>query len=376
MLLNTDRLPMVIMEIAGEDEYKMMLQAGALLRMAHYLKYDELIVTAIYISNDFIATRYLFCLSDPKSKQVVYTKDRFILTEGRDLFEMVLELYNLMALSKQQSSNLSQDKIKLMTATVNAKNFPKMTGTPRASKRTREDDRTNPSGKRINTNQGGTDRMNERIINAGYALAWHHLPQDGKDIFELLFPFPDNVREATRRDGLSVIIKRVKHRSEVDILRYLESRGGVNDHIIALLDVLEFDVQWLIVMPKHVRLREATHLLSTSSAVYSFQKQFLQGVAFMHANGVAHLDLKPDNVVVDFGKRSRDKDQGTLYIIDFGVAEMTVTTSTTMKDLCGTYGWTAPDIQDGQTWSPILADRWACGKVLLYIGEQIKLDLP
>ena len=31
---------------------------------------------------------------------------------------------------------------------------------------------------------------------------------------------------------------------------------------------------------------------------YSLARQFLEGVRFMHHNLVAHLDLKPDNIVI------------------------------------------------------------------------------
>ena len=180
------------------------------------------------------------------------------------------------------------------------------------------------------------------------------------------------MREATRRDGIPVIIKRVKHGAEVDILKYLGSHGGVSNHIIELLDVLDFDVHWLIIMPDYTPLRQCSHRLSEARTVYSLQKQFLEGVIFLHTKGVAHLDLKPDNVVIDFGQKSKGRNQGALYIIDFGIAEMDVVISTVMEDVCGTRGWTAPEVQEGRRWSPLMADRWACGRMLLYLGEQIK----
>ncbi|CAG7849909.1 SubName: Full=Uncharacterized protein {ECO:0000313/EMBL:CCA76955.1} [Serendipita indica DSM 11827] len=154
-----------------------------------------------------------------------------------------------------------------MVETVKEKKFSEMRGSSGSSDQADEDDETSSSYQRMNTEGGG---VNELVIDARYTLAWHHLPQDGKDIFELFFPFPDNVREATRRDGLSVIIKRIKHSSEIDILKYLGSGGGGSNHIIELLDMHKIDAQWLIVMPKHIRLCEFSHVLSASATVYSF----------------------------------------------------------------------------------------------------------
>lgn len=56
----------------------------------------------------------------------------------------------------------------------------------------------------------------------------------------------------------------------------------------------------------------------------------------------------PDHIVIDFGDTVKYNGQGTLYIIDFGIAEADVTTSTLMGDVCGTRGWRAPEIQKGQ----------------------------
>lgn len=377
MLLCIRRFPIMIMEIAsgtdGKDGFRMMLHAGALTRILQCLGVDpRLVIVGIYIDDSFKATRYLFSLSDPMGEEVIYIKKEFDLGNKAQALMFLSELYRMVIFARHPDSDILEKNVDEMVNEIQCMRLDPITST---QTRERQDNSGKDGRSKRLKPSGGNDKdnaMNDAIVEAGYALAWHHLPQGGKDKIELPFLFPDNVREAMRRDGLPVIIKRVKYNSEVDILAYLGSRGGGSNHIIALLEVLKCDTQWLIVMPKHVKLREAAHLLLTPATVYSFQKQFLQGVAFMHANGVVHLDLKPDNVVIDFGERRRSRShEATLYIIDFGIAEMNVTASTTVDDVCGTRGWTAPEIQEDQSWSPILADRWACGKVLLYLGEQI-----
>lgn len=48
--------------------------------------------------------------------------------------------------------------------------------------------------------------------------------------------------------------------------------------------------------------------------IKDIMRMTLQGLAEMHANGIFHRDIKPDNIIVS-------KDTGKLRIIDWGLAE-------------------------------------------------------
>jgi serine/threonine protein kinase len=108
------------------------------------------------------------------------------------------------------------------------------------------------------------------------------------------------------------------------------------------------------------------HNITGSAA--SFPKQFLEGVAFLHDQKVAHLDLKPENVVVDGMDRERPP---RLLIIDFSVSILVENEHTMTEGFCGTPPWVAPDVGKPKgpkrEYSPIRADRWACGQMMTFL---------
>ena len=169
-----------------------------------------------------------------------------------------------------------------------------------------------------------------------------------------------------------MILKRVDDQSnEVSILKYLHNLKGSEHHIIALLDVVQLHMCKMIALPQMLPLPHVLpYFYSSSSIVASIQRQFLHGVAFLHQHGVAHLDLKPDNIVIKYVGRH---EAPTTFIIDFGSSVKVRSVGTTAESMRGTPGWVAPEVAVEKRFSPILVDRWACGKMLAYFGEYAKL---
>ncbi|KAH8999746.1 kinase-like domain-containing protein [Lactarius akahatsu] len=103
----------------------------------------------------------------------------------------------------------------------------------------------------------------------------------------------------------------------------------------------------------------------------SLRVQFLEGVAFLHKHGVAHLDLKPGNVLVHGSSSSL---LPCLSIIDFGLLVIAESEETLVEGYCGTPSWAALEVRESaEKYSAILADRWSCGKVLKYFVDSLPI---
>ncbi len=113
--------------------------------------------------------------------------------------------------------------------------------------------------------------------------------------------------------------------------------------------------------------KAAAHLFE--SAGHSHIRQFMEGARFMHHHLVAHLDRKPDNVVVRAPTR--------LCVIDFNVAVQVPRLESRIKVYNGTGGWVAPEVERNPDagYHPILAVLWPTGKMMQYFADRQPANL-
>lgn len=92
-----------------------------------------------------------------------------------------------------------------------------------------------------------------------------------------------------------------------------------------------------------------------------FFKQILTGVIYMHSKGIAHCDLKPENVLVT--------KNGTCKIIDFGTAAVFKTSWEDDIQLssgaCGSEPYVAPEEYLARDYDPRLTDVWSLGVIYM-----------
>ncbi len=113
--------------------------------------------------------------------------------------------------------------------------------------------------------------------------------------------------------------------------------------------------------------------------------QILEGLAFAHARGIVHRDVKPSNVLVT------DEEHVSVRLFDFGLAQLAdAETLTAVGDVPGTLAYISPERLLGEQAGPP-ADIWAVGVLLwealsghhpfwraspLETGEVIKAGAP
>jgi serine/threonine protein kinase len=172
--------------------------------------------------------------------------------------------------------------------------------------------------------------------------------------------------DATQRE---LVAKHVDEQStEIEILEYLHTIRPRSSLIITLLDTVPANTGRWAIFPK---MHSVYIYLSMCSGEQQLRRgrlsqlgcDLIDGLAFLHEHGVAHLDVKLGNLVYT--------DDFRLRIIDFDSAVRVESENDMVEggDYYGTPGWRAPEIHDRSAFSPIRADRWSCGKVLLCFVE-------
>jgi len=131
---------------------------------------------------------------------------------------------------------------------------------------------------------------------------------------------------------LDYVLQRFRHEAEA-VGRLMHPR------IAAIYDFIENDEMACIVMELVDGQPLDKHLQEVSQ--YGFRdaweilRQILDGLAYSHAQGVLHRDLKPGNILVHA--------DGRIKITDFGVARLDNSTITQLGDIVGTPHYMAPE---------------------------------
>ncbi|XWS08893.1 hypothetical protein CRYUN_Cryun40dG0039500 [Craigia yunnanensis] len=88
--------------------------------------------------------------------------------------------------------------------------------------------------------------------------------------------------------------------------------------------------------------------------------QLVSALHFCHQNGVAHRDLKPQNLLLD--------QNGNLKVSDFGLSALPEQLNDgLLHTACGTPAYTAPEVVRRKGYNGSKADAWSCGVILFVL---------
>ncbi|KAI8340886.1 kinase-like domain-containing protein [Chlamydoabsidia padenii] len=173
--------------------------------------------------------------------------------------------------------------------------------------------------------------------------------------------------------------KRLAQETEKDYVKKVTAEfciGSALHHpnVIETLDIIQEDAQFYEIMeyaPNDVFNVVMSGMMSREEIACCW-RQLLQGLSYMHGLGIAHRDLKLDNLVLD--------SYGILKIIDFGCAtvfrspfaltdgsdnktnKLPVTFS---KGIFGSDPYIAPEQYTQPSYDPCMADIWSCAIIFI-----------
>jgi serine/threonine protein kinase len=143
-----------------------------------------------------------------------------------------------------------------------------------------------------------------------------------------------------------MILKSVEHTNVLKIIEVVEG-SEINDLFI-IMEYCDVDLKTLI---------ERAHPLGTG-AIKCLVAQLLNGLSFLHGNGIIHRDIKPSNILI--------LQDGTLKIADFGLARAV---GGRMTNLVVTLWYRPIEILLGAEEYTTAVDMWSVGCVA---GEMVK----
>jgi len=333
----------------------MLLQAACAARLGRLFYKSQFIVMALYIENSGRVKRYFVFQRDGTDPTVSYVEDCQDWNRPYQLFKAIFEIYNLASIIQREMHKLehTEERIRSLASDI-SRNFPDQLKSKKGNI---------GLGIQYDEDVYQDRQVVDSFTRAGFTLGSNDEDEKGWAPLDQLSP---TMRYAKRSDGTPVVVKLLYSGShELRILRRLDSIKSRIKPTIPLLGTIKSNVGTFIILPEATPLDLEFISGNFESKVLDLSLQLIEGVAFLHRHGIAHLDIKPQNIVV---LRNR------LFIIDFDISVCVDGPDALIDRWCGTPSWMAPEIgrQDGPKclYSPIRADLWSCGRVLQYLADQ------
>ncbi|CAG9313904.1 unnamed protein product [Blepharisma stoltei] len=157
------------------------------------------------------------------------------------------------------------------------------------------------------------------------------------------------------------IMKELNHPNVVT-LRHAFYTSGERPDELYLNVVMDFIPDTLYrVTKQYSRMRQPVPILLVKLYAY----QLMRGLAYLHAVGVCHRDIKPQNVLVDTNTHK-------IKLCDFGSAKKLVRGEPNVSYICSRY-YRAPELIFGATDYTPAIDVWSAGAVVaeLLLGQPL-----
>jgi len=149
-------------------------------------------------------------------------------------------------------------------------------------------------------------------------------------------------------------------KDEIDILL----KCGNHANIIHLYDVYHDPKNYYLVMELCSGGDLFGKIVSdgcfSEKSAAQYCRQLAEALQYMHEQGVTHRDLKPENLLL-----KDNSDDAPLKLADFGLSKLVGRSDDTMKTVCGTWAYAAPEVISHKSYH-MSVDTWSLG-VLQYV---------
>ncbi|CAF3336885.1 unnamed protein product [Rotaria socialis] len=199
-----------------------------------------------------------------------------------------------------------------------------------------------------------TARKGRQVGRGAFGIVWSYLTITGRMIAVKEIELDEGDSERVRNDYESV-------REEVHILRAL-----THPYVVKFLGISLENTRLIKIFMEYLPNGTIENMLISfgpfhNDVLKKYTRQIVEGVFYLHQNGVVHRDIKGKNVMLDF--------DGNIKLIDFGCAKRLKKNQNThsmrqiLKSMKGTANWMAPEVI-AETGHGKKADIWSIGCTL------------
>ncbi|KAM6318929.1 serine/threonine-protein kinase PAK 3-like [Aegotheles albertisi] len=166
--------------------------------------------------------------------------------------------------------------------------------------------------------------------------------------------------------GQKVAIKQInlQQQSMKDLIKeILVMKESKNANIVAYLDsYLAGEELWVVM--EYLDGGSLTDIVTKfrmhEGQMAAVCRECLQGLEFLHSNGVIHRDIKSDNILLELN--------GSVKLSDFGLCAQMTPGQSKCSSKVGTPHWMAPELVTGQAYGPEV-DIWSLGITAIEMVE-------
>lgn len=229
--------------------------------------------------------------------------------------------------------------------------------------RQNQNDKTNNNTHNKPNNTSGNEEQNytytaTQIIGSGsFGVVYQAVITETEEIVAIKKVFQDK-RYKNRE---LQILKELNHPNVIKLRHFFYSQGDKPDELYlnCVMDYVPETLSRLIRQYNKQKLNVPLLLLK----LYSYQ--MIKSLAYIHAIGICHRDIKPQNVLVD-------PNSHILKLCDFGSAKKLLKGEPNISYICSRY-YRAPELIFGATEYSTAIDIWSTGCVIaeIVIGQPI-----